>query len=79
MATHTAGRAANQSELIGSEVVPHRRGEKGMIALLAATLPHGQMERRYKKDGWRDGYFPPRLHPSNLAPFGCHPCKRSYF
>jgi len=29
---------------MGSEVVPYQQGEKGMTALLAATLPHGRME-----------------------------------
>lgn len=46
-----------------------------MIALLTTTLPHGQMDGRYKKDGWRDGYFPPKrlscTRPTGL--FGCHP------
>lgn len=65
-----SGINCNQSELMAWEVVPCQRGEKGMIALLNITLPHGQMDGRYKKDGWKDGYFPPRRlscnHPNGL-------------
>lgn len=79
MATHTAGRAANQSELIGSEVVPRQRGEKGMIALLAATLPHGQMERRYKKR-WMEGrIFPAQAAPIQLGLFWVSPLQAVVF
>lgn len=50
MVTHPAGQTTNQSELMGSEVAPCQRGEKGMIALLNTTLPHGWREGIKKMD-----------------------------
>lgn len=51
-------------------MVPRRRGEKGMIALLATALPHGWMEDIKKMDIPHPGGSAAPVRPGL---FGCHP------
>lgn len=52
MSTHTAGQTTDQSELMGSEVVPFQEWGR---AWLLCSPPCCHMDLRYKKDWWRDG------------------------